>query len=87
MQFVILTGTVLAVTVTELNLWNLLINISAQVIKHLIIAEAFVVCLEYSPPEGYIPNMSNPLLDHHYGKHHPLLAACCCWTCILLNFI
>ncbi|KAF6023329.1 FTSJ1 [Bugula neritina] len=28
--------------------------------------EAFVVCLEYSPPEGYIPNMSNPLLDHHY---------------------
>lgn len=28
--------------------------------------EAFVVCQNYSPPEGYTPNMSNPLLDHHY---------------------
>ncbi|XP_077998361.1 tRNA (cytidine(32)/guanosine(34)-2'-O)-methyltransferase-like [Glandiceps talaboti] len=28
--------------------------------------EAFVVCQKYSPPEGYIPTMSNPLLDHHY---------------------
>ncbi|CAH1772758.1 unnamed protein product [Owenia fusiformis] len=28
--------------------------------------EAFVVCQNYSPPEGYVPNMSNPLLDHHY---------------------
>ncbi|KAG8546991.1 hypothetical protein GDO81_029353 [Engystomops pustulosus] len=28
--------------------------------------EAFVVCQGYSPPEGYKPNMSNPLLDHCY---------------------
>merc|ERR1712150_209278 len=28
--------------------------------------EAFVVCQNYQPPEGYVPNMSNPLLDHHY---------------------
>ncbi|KAK3599583.1 hypothetical protein CHS0354_035821 [Potamilus streckersoni] len=28
--------------------------------------EAFVVCQNYSPPDGYIPNMANPLLDHHY---------------------
>ncbi|XP_074654901.1 tRNA (cytidine(32)/guanosine(34)-2'-O)-methyltransferase-like [Tubulanus polymorphus] len=28
--------------------------------------EAFVVCQNYSPPEGYVPNMSNPLLDNHY---------------------
>uniref|UniRef100_H3ANP9 Putative tRNA (cytidine(32)/guanosine(34)-2'-O)-methyltransferase n=1 Tax=Latimeria chalumnae TaxID=7897 RepID=H3ANP9_LATCH len=28
--------------------------------------EAFVVCQGYSPPEGYIPNMSNPLLDYCY---------------------
>uniref|UniRef100_A0A667Z4U4 Putative tRNA (cytidine(32)/guanosine(34)-2'-O)-methyltransferase n=1 Tax=Myripristis murdjan TaxID=586833 RepID=A0A667Z4U4_9TELE len=28
--------------------------------------EAFVVCQSYSPPEGYVPNMSNPLLDHCY---------------------
>ncbi|KAL5015312.1 hypothetical protein ScPMuIL_009582 [Solemya velum] len=28
--------------------------------------EAFVVCQNYSPPPGYVPNMSNPLLDHHY---------------------
>uniref|UniRef100_A0A8C5PHV0 FtsJ RNA 2'-O-methyltransferase 1 n=1 Tax=Leptobrachium leishanense TaxID=445787 RepID=A0A8C5PHV0_9ANUR len=29
--------------------------------------ESFVVCLGYCPPEGYIPNMSNPLLDHCYN--------------------
>ncbi|XP_061628672.1 putative tRNA (cytidine(32)/guanosine(34)-2'-O)-methyltransferase [Phyllopteryx taeniolatus] len=28
--------------------------------------EAFVVCQKYRPPEGYVPNMSNPLLDHSY---------------------
>lgn len=28
--------------------------------------EAFVVCQGYSPPAGYVPNMSNPLLDHSY---------------------
>ncbi|XP_033097823.1 putative tRNA (cytidine(32)/guanosine(34)-2'-O)-methyltransferase isoform X2 [Anneissia japonica] len=28
--------------------------------------ESFVVCQGYSPPKGYIANMSNPLLDHHY---------------------
>ncbi|XP_032067713.1 putative tRNA (cytidine(32)/guanosine(34)-2'-O)-methyltransferase isoform X2 [Thamnophis elegans] len=28
--------------------------------------EAFAVCRNYSPPEGYTPNMSNPLLDHCY---------------------
>ncbi|XP_016136456.1 putative tRNA (cytidine(32)/guanosine(34)-2'-O)-methyltransferase isoform X1 [Sinocyclocheilus grahami] len=30
--------------------------------------EAFVVCQNYSPPEGYVPNMSNPLLDHSYSN-------------------
>lgn len=29
--------------------------------------EAFVVCQEYNPPKGYIPNMNNPLLDHKYN--------------------
>lgn len=28
--------------------------------------EAFVVCQNYRPPDGYVPNMSNPLLDHSY---------------------
>ncbi|XP_055863998.1 putative tRNA (cytidine(32)/guanosine(34)-2'-O)-methyltransferase [Biomphalaria glabrata] len=28
--------------------------------------EAFVVCQKYSPPDGYVPNMSNPLLDCQY---------------------
>ncbi|GCC48749.1 hypothetical protein chiPu_0032660, partial [Chiloscyllium punctatum] len=28
--------------------------------------EAFVVCHGYTPPKGYVPNMSNPLLDHCY---------------------
>lgn len=31
-------------------------------------AEAFVVCQRYAPPVGYVPNMSNPLLDQKYGK-------------------
>jgi hypothetical protein len=34
--------------------------------KSLPFAEAFVVCEQYSPPDGYVPNMSNPLLDQHY---------------------
>ncbi|KAI8867538.1 FtsJ-domain-containing protein [Ramicandelaber brevisporus] len=25
--------------------------------------EAFVVCQDYCPPEGYVPNMANPLMD------------------------
>ena len=29
--------------------------------------EAFVVCREYCPPDGYVPSMANPLLDHKYG--------------------
>ena len=28
-------------------------------------SEAFVVCQNYSPPEGYTPNMFNPLLNNH----------------------
>uniref|UniRef100_A0A3B3DRQ2 FtsJ RNA 2'-O-methyltransferase 1 n=1 Tax=Oryzias melastigma TaxID=30732 RepID=A0A3B3DRQ2_ORYME len=27
--------------------------------------ESFVVCQRYCPPDGYVPNMSNPLLDHY----------------------
>lgn len=30
-----------------------------------------MVCQNYCPPEGYVPNMSNPLLDHSYGKLEP----------------
>eukprot|EP00050_Salpingoeca_kvevrii_P020348 m.97503 g.97503 ORF g.97503 m.97503 type:complete len:101 (+) comp8824_c0_seq3:1-303(+) len=30
--------------------------------------EAFVVCQNYSPPEGFVPpELGNPLLDHDYG--------------------
>ncbi|KAL4593479.1 putative tRNA (cytidine(32)/guanosine(34)-2'-O)-methyltransferase [Arapaima gigas] len=32
--------------------------------------EAFAVCQNYCPPDGYVPNMSNPLLDHCYGNTH-----------------
>ena len=28
--------------------------------------EAFVVCREYAPPAGYVPNLANPLVDHTY---------------------
>ncbi|KAM4751732.1 LOW QUALITY PROTEIN: tRNA (cytidine(32)/guanosine(34)-2'-O)-methyltransferase [Cyanocitta cristata] len=30
--------------------------------------EAFVVCRGYSPPEGFVPTMDNPLLDPDAGK-------------------
>uniref|UniRef100_A0A674BR50 Putative tRNA (cytidine(32)/guanosine(34)-2'-O)-methyltransferase n=1 Tax=Salmo trutta TaxID=8032 RepID=A0A674BR50_SALTR len=35
--------------------------------------EAFVMCQNYSPPVGYVPNMSNPLLDHSYGNNTVML--------------
>ncbi|ORZ30395.1 FtsJ-like methyltransferase-domain-containing protein [Catenaria anguillulae PL171] len=28
--------------------------------------EAFIVCQNYTPPEGYVPSMANPLLDLDY---------------------
>ncbi|XP_066598030.1 tRNA (cytidine(32)/guanosine(34)-2'-O)-methyltransferase-like [Prorops nasuta] len=34
--------------------------------------EAFVVCKDYSPPEGYIPHMLNPLLTHQPCKFNEL---------------
>lgn len=34
--------------------------------------ESFVVCQNYSPPADYIPNMSNPLLDHKYTDWNQL---------------
>lgn len=30
--------------------------------------EAFVVCRNYSPPQGYVPTMDNPLLDPDGGE-------------------
>ena len=30
--------------------------------------EAFVVCKKYHLPDGFVPTMANPLLDHNYGK-------------------
>lgn len=34
--------------------------------------EAFVVCQGYSAPDGYIPTMINPLLDHSYTDFNSL---------------
>ena len=34
--------------------------------------EAFVVCQKYAPPEGYVPTMINPLLDHSYTDFNSL---------------
>ncbi|XP_069785269.1 tRNA (cytidine(32)/guanosine(34)-2'-O)-methyltransferase isoform X3 [Narcine bancroftii] len=36
--------------------------------------EAFVVCRRFSLPQGYVPNMSNPLLDHCYDVDFNQLA-------------
>lgn len=35
--------------------------------------EAFVVCQNYHPPEGYVPTMVNPLLDHEYCDFNQLV--------------
>jgi tRNA (cytidine32/guanosine34-2'-O)-methyltransferase len=34
--------------------------------------EAFVVCRRFNPPVGYVPTMSEPLLDHSYGESNQL---------------
>mmetsp|Transcript_40800 Transcript_40800/g.66164 ORF Transcript_40800/g.66164 Transcript_40800/m.66164 type:complete len:301 (-) Transcript_40800:525-1427(-) len=34
--------------------------------------EAFVVCKEYAPPDGYIPTLVNPLQAHDYGPGNEL---------------
>jgi len=35
--------------------------------------ESFVLCQHYSPPEGYVPTMINPILGLNYDKEHPLV--------------
>ncbi len=30
-----------------------------------------MVCQHYQPPEGYIPTMANPFLDHKYSMYVP----------------
>jgi len=34
--------------------------------------ESFIVCQGYNPPEGYVPTMINPLLDHTYTDFNSL---------------
>lgn len=41
----------------------------------MLILEAFIVCQNYSPPEGYVPTMLDPLLDHQYNEENPLTGA------------
>ncbi|PIK55360.1 hypothetical protein BSL78_07730 [Apostichopus japonicus] len=49
------------------------LNITTHVLKpggaFVAKVESFVVCQNYAPPKGYVPNMSNPLLDHHYDAN------------------
>lgn len=35
---------------------------------HLPPTEAFAVCQGYDPPEGFLPDLTKPLLDHSYGE-------------------
>lgn len=30
--------------------------------------EAFAVCQGYDPPQGFVPDLTRPLLDHSYGE-------------------
>lgn len=44
------------------------VSFMPYIMSLLITLEAFVVCQHYSPPKGYKPTMSNPLLDLKYGE-------------------
>jgi tRNA (cytidine32/guanosine34-2'-O)-methyltransferase len=35
--------------------------------------EAFVLCQNYYPPQGFIPNMINPMLTTHYDENLPIV--------------
>ncbi|KAJ3056165.1 putative tRNA (cytidine(32)/guanosine(34)-2'-O)-methyltransferase [Rhizophlyctis rosea] len=37
-----------------------------------LLIEAFIVCQDYQPPEGYVPTMINPMLDYGYGPDNEL---------------
>eukprot|EP01116_Phalansterium_solitarium_P005964 TRINITY_DN18288_c0_g1_i1.p1 TRINITY_DN18288_c0_g1~~TRINITY_DN18288_c0_g1_i1.p1 ORF type:complete len:467 (+),score=160.08 TRINITY_DN18288_c0_g1_i1:27-1403(+) len=37
--------------------------------------EAFILCQNYSPPEGYVPTELSPMLDLEYGKDVPTTGA------------
>ncbi|KAJ2559737.1 putative tRNA (cytidine(32)/guanosine(34)-2'-O)-methyltransferase [Coemansia sp. RSA 1933] len=37
--------------------------------------EAFIVCLDYSPPADYVPNMANPLMDIPYDADNPIVGS------------
>lgn len=45
--------------------------------------EAFAVCKGYDPPEGFLPDLTKPLLDHSYdpglqsGQMAPLAEVLC----------
>lgn len=51
--------------------------------------EAFAVCQGYDPPEGFIPDLTRPLLDHSYGESEswwPMpgeTVPATCTTCLL----
>ncbi|RUS18445.1 FtsJ-like methyltransferase-domain-containing protein [Endogone sp. FLAS-F59071] len=36
-------------------------------------SQSFIVCQNYTPPEGYVPTMSNPLLDLSYDSTNELV--------------
>ncbi|XP_024625084.1 putative tRNA (cytidine(32)/guanosine(34)-2'-O)-methyltransferase isoform X2 [Neophocaena asiaeorientalis asiaeorientalis] len=36
--------------------------------------EAFAVCKGYDPPEGFLPDLTKPLLDHSYVCHRSILS-------------
>ncbi|KAJ2714425.1 putative tRNA (cytidine(32)/guanosine(34)-2'-O)-methyltransferase [Coemansia spiralis] len=37
--------------------------------------EAFVVCLDYCPPDDYVPSMANPLMDVPYDSNNPIVGS------------
>jgi hypothetical protein len=40
------------------------------------IKESFVLCQDYTPPEGYVPTMINPILGVNYGTTHINITDC-----------
>jgi hypothetical protein len=41
----------------------------------LVSTESFVLCQNYTPPQGYVPTIINPMLDYQYGTLSPFLTS------------
>jgi len=69
----IFRGKDVSLTYSQLKIFFPLVTIAKPRSSRNSSIESFVVCQNYCPPDAYIPNMNNPLLDHHYDVDYNTL--------------